>query len=89
LSRNDSRRPFFPVWNRRFFIYPWQLPAPRPVIGIPLLPGDDEVSLDLQAVFTRCYDTGPYRRRAVYDPARLVPALHPGKTDGGRQALQH
>ena len=33
----------------------------KPVIGIPLLPDHDEVSLDLQAVFTRCYDTGPYQ----------------------------
>ncbi len=71
----------------RFFIYPWPLPAPLPVIGIPLLPGDDEVSLDLQAVFTRCYDTGPYRRRVVYDPARLVPALNPEKTDWLQQVL--
>lgn len=72
----------------RFFIYPWQLPAPLPVIGIPLLPGDDELSLDLQAVFTRCYDTGPYGRRVVYDPARLVPALNTEKTDWLHQILQ-
>ena len=48
----------------------------------------DEVSLDLQAVFTRCYDTGPYRRRVVYDLARLVPALNPAKTDWVQQVLQ-
>ncbi len=71
----------------RFFIYPWPLPAPLPVIGVPLLPGDDEVSLDLQAVFNRCYDTGPYARRVVYDPARLVPALNPDKTDWLEQAF--
>ena len=59
----------------RFFIYPWQLRDPLPEIAIPLLPRDGEVALDLQAVFTRCYDTGPYRRRVVYDPARLVPPL--------------
>jgi hypothetical protein len=59
----------------RFFIYPWRLEDPLPEIAIPLLPGDGEVPLDLQAVFTRCYDTGPYRRRVVYEPARIVPAL--------------
>jgi hypothetical protein len=59
----------------RFFIYPCRLEAPLPEIAIPLLPGDGAVSLDLQAVFTRCYDTGPYRRHVVYDPARLVPPL--------------
>lgn len=59
----------------RFFVYPWRLESPLPEIAIPLLPGDGEVPLDLQAVFTRCYDTGPYRRRVPYDPARLVPSL--------------
>jgi hypothetical protein len=59
----------------RFFVYPWSLESPLPEIAIPLLPGDGEVPLDLQAVFTRCYDTGPYRRRVPYDPARLVPSL--------------
>jgi hypothetical protein len=72
----------------RFFIYPWQLADPLPVIGVPLLPHDGEVSLDLQAVFTRCYDTGPYRRRVAYDPARIVPALNPAKTDWVQQVLQ-
>jgi hypothetical protein len=72
----------------RFFIYPWQLAVSLPVIGVPLLPGDDELSLDLQAVFTRCYDTGPYGRRVVYDPTRIVPALDPAQTDWVRQLLQ-
>ena len=59
----------------RFFVYPWKLEDPLPEIAVPLLPGDGEVPLDLAAVFTRCYDTGPYRRRVRYDPARLVPPL--------------
>lgn len=59
----------------RFFIYPWKLESSLPEIAIPLLPGDGAVPLDLQAVFTRCYDTGPYRRRVPYDPARLTPPL--------------
>jgi hypothetical protein len=72
----------------RFFVYPWQLAEPLPVIGVPLMPDDGEVSLDLQAVFTRCYDTGPYRRRIVYDPARIVPALSPEKTEWVKQVLR-
>jgi hypothetical protein len=59
----------------RFFIYPCKLEGPLPEIAIPLLPGDGDVPLDLQAVFTRAYDTGPYRRRVRYDPARLEPPL--------------
>jgi hypothetical protein len=59
----------------RFFIYPWKLEDAFPEFAIPLLPGDGQVPLDLGAVFTRCYDSGPYRRRVRYDPARLVPPL--------------
>jgi len=66
-------------------IYPWQLADRMPVIGIRLLPRDADVSLDLQAVFTRCYDTGPYRRRVAYDPARIVPALNPAKMEWVQQ----
>ncbi len=59
----------------RFFLYPWKLEASLPEIAVPLLPGHGEVPLDLQAVFTRCYDTGPYRRRVRYEPDRIVPPL--------------
>ncbi len=59
----------------RFFVYAWKLEDPLPEIAVPLLPGDGEVPLDLAAVFTRCYDTGPYRRRVRYDPTCLVPPL--------------
>jgi len=72
----------------RFFIYPWRLEDPLPEIAVPLLPGDGEVPLDLQAVFRRCYDTGPYRRRVVYEPARIVPPLDKPRIDWVKQVLQ-
>jgi hypothetical protein len=71
----------------RFFIYPWQLQAGLPEIAVPLLPGDGDVVLDLQAVFVRCYDTGPYRRRVVYDAARIVPPLDPERMEWAKQLL--
>jgi uncharacterized protein DUF4058 len=37
-----------------------------PRIAIPLADGDPDVVLDLQPVFDRCYDTGPYARRLDY-----------------------
>src|SRR5262249_55870163 len=43
-----------------FFLYPIRLEQRLPVIAIPLLPGDPDVMLDLQAVFDRAYDAGPY-----------------------------
>lgn len=59
-------------------VYTIRLPERLPVIAVPLLPGDGTVPLDLQAVFNRCYDTGPYRRRVHYDDfSLLTPPLHP------------
>jgi hypothetical protein len=58
-----------------FFVYPLRLPDRLPEIGIPLLPGDRDVPLDLQAVFDRCYDAGPYRRRVRYGQTEPVPPL--------------
>lgn len=52
------------------YVYPIRLKERLPEILIPLLPGDGEVKIDLQAVFDRCYDTGPYRRGRPY---RLSP----------------
>jgi hypothetical protein len=59
-----------------FFIYPFTLADRLPVLTVPLLPGDPPVLLDLQAIFTRAYDTGPYRRRVNYRSVGVVPALN-------------
>jgi hypothetical protein len=58
-----------------YFVYPILLEEPLPEIAIPLLPGDGDASLDLQAVFARCYETGRYRRRVRYNELSLVPPL--------------
>jgi hypothetical protein len=59
----------------KFFVYPWLLQDTLPEIAVPLLPRDGDVALDLQKVFDRCYDAGPYRRRVTYDPKLIVPPL--------------
>ncbi len=58
-----------------FAVYTIRLADRLPAVAVPLLPGDGAVEVDLQAVFDRCYDTGPYRRRVRYEAARLVPPL--------------
>jgi hypothetical protein len=58
-----------------FFVYPIALPDRLPEIAIPLLPGDADVSLDLQAVFDRSYDLGPYGREIEYGRDPIVPRL--------------
>ncbi len=56
-------------------VYANRLEEPLPVIAIPLLPADGSVDVNLQAVFDRCYDAGPYRRRIDYSQAPPPPAL--------------
>ncbi len=49
-----------------YFVYSIRLDESLPEIAVPLLPGDAAVLLDLQAVFQRTYDAGPYRREIDY-----------------------
>jgi hypothetical protein len=60
-----------------FFVYPIALEERLPPVAIPLLPGDSPVTLDLQAVFDRCYDAGPYLREIDYAVDKVIPPLNP------------
>lgn len=74
--------------KKRFLVYAVRLEEPLPEIAVPLLPGDGFVPLDLQAVFDRSYDTGPYRRRVRYEPSRLVPPLRPEQLEWVTKRLE-
>jgi len=69
-----------------YFVYPIQLPDPLPTVSIPLLPGDGLVAVDLQAVFARSYDTGPYAREIDYRQDQPTPPLAP-RLDGWAKQL--
>lgn len=71
-----------------FAVYPVRLQEKLPSIFIPLLPGDGNVTVDLQAVFTRCYDTGPYRRRVRYEVSRIDPPLEGEDLEWATQLLR-
>lgn len=58
-----------------YFVYPIQLPRALPEIQIPLLPDDGLVTLDLQQVFRRTYEAGPYSREIDYGRDTPIPAL--------------
>jgi hypothetical protein len=56
------------VGLRAVRLFPILLAEALPVIPVPLRQGQEELPLDLQYVFSRAYDGGPYRRGAVdYD----------------------
>jgi hypothetical protein len=58
-----------------YFVYAIRLEDRLPEIAVPLLPGDPAVPVDLQAVFDRCYDAGPYRREIDYANPEAAPPL--------------
>lgn len=60
-----------------FLVYPILLTEPLPEIAVPLLAGDPDAVIDLQAVFDHAYDVGPYHRRIRYAAAAPVPPLAP------------
>jgi hypothetical protein len=71
-----------------FVVYPILLHECLPAVSIPLLPGDPPVTVDLQAVFARCYDAGPYGRELSYQLADVVPALRPEHAAWAGEILQ-
>jgi len=70
-----------------YFVYPIRLSEALPEIALPLLPGDPPVPLDLQAVFRRTYDAGPYRREINYPQDAPVPPLSPAWQSWLREVL--
>ncbi len=58
-----------------YIVYPICLEERLPEIDIPLLPGDGSIAVDLQHVFQRCYETGPYHRRLDYQALKPDPPL--------------
>jgi hypothetical protein len=71
-----------------FFFYPIELPQRLPTIAVPLLPGDPDVMLDLQAAFDQAYEFGPYRKEVVYGEDPIVPALRPERLEWARALLK-
>ena len=67
LSRVDTR-PFSEVW-------PVTLREPLPPVPVPLLPGDADVRLDLQAAFTAIYDAAGLDMLVDYSRPPDVPLL--------------
>ncbi|NLS92096.1 MAG: DUF4058 family protein [Planctomycetaceae bacterium] len=60
-----------------FELFPVRLEDSLPCIPVPLRKGEAEVPLDIQYVFRRAYDGGPYARGAVDYGAAPDPPLRP------------
>ncbi|MDP1563823.1 MAG: DUF4058 family protein [Pirellulaceae bacterium] len=75
---DDLKRRYLVTVSRaepiRCEFYGIDLPQRLPRIAVPLKATDKDVTLDLPAVFHRCYDSGPYPQLLYYDkpaPAAL------------------
>ena len=62
---------------REFFVAPIKMADPLPKIPIPLDAGVTPVTIDLQAVFDRCYDESGFLKRAKYTSRQPDPPLSP------------
>ena len=71
LVNRTWKRAAGPNWQ----LFPIGLREPLPCIPVPLRQGEAEVPLDVQYVFNRAYDSGPYRRGAVNYAAPPRPPL--------------
>lgn len=67
LSRAE-KRPILDVW-------PIRLDEPLPTVPVPLLPGDEDVTLDLQSAFTTIYDTFGYDLSIDYTRPPKIPLV--------------
>ena len=69
-------------------VYPIRLEHRLPPIAIPLLPGDRDVTIDLQQLFDQCYDRGPYRVRSPYLDHTPLPQLTPPQAEWATRLLR-
>jgi Protein of unknown function (DUF4058) len=71
-----------------FLVYPIALPDRLPEIAIPLLPGDADVPLDLEAIFQRAYEAGPFEHEIECGKDPIVPRLKPEQAEWARAFLK-
>jgi Protein of unknown function (DUF4058) len=64
-----------------FLVHPIALADRLPEIAIPLLPGDPDVPLDLEPVFQRAYEAGPFEHEIEYGKDPIVPRLKPEQAE--------
>ena len=74
--------------REQFYVYPILLRDRLPPIAVPLSPGDAPVVVDLQAVFDRAYDAGPYARLSPYVGRTPEPPLPPDQAEWSVQRLR-
>lgn len=71
----------------QFQIHPIRMQQALPKVAFPLLPKDGHIEIDLQSVFHRAYDAGPYRKLIDYRTAVPDPPLNDGQAIWARERI--
>jgi hypothetical protein len=95
IPRDKLKRPFdyhISVRDRNkppteMYSYPILLEQSLPRLAVPLLPGEGYVTVELQQVFDRCYDTSSYGREIDYRRAQLEPPLDEARRAWARERI--
>jgi Protein of unknown function (DUF4058) len=59
----------------KYDVYPILMQERLPIIAVPLLPADGDIEVDLQAIFQKAYDAGPFQRAIDYRKDKIEPPL--------------
>jgi len=96
VPRESLQRPFdyhlsvrdmnFPP--TRLYSYPILLEDRLPKLAVPLLKGEGYITVELQPVFDRCYDTGSYRREIDYLRDEPDPPLSDPRRSWARACIE-
>lgn len=74
--------------NLAYHVFGFTVRDPLPCIPVPLREGETEIALDLEYVFRRAYDRGPYARGAVDYSRPPQPPLDPEDAAWAQALLQ-
>ena len=75
--RHDNLHVCVRRFNREgsYDVYPIPMQERLPIIAVPLLPADGDIEVDLQAIFQKTYEAGPFQRAIDYRTDKIEPAL--------------
>lgn len=73
--------------NGRFDVWAWLVSERMPRFRLPLDAGDEEVVVDLQEIFARCYEDGAFDRSIDYTADPPPPAFNSPETEWIKERL--
>jgi hypothetical protein len=73
----------------KYDVYPILMQERLPIIAVPLLPADGDIEVDMQAIFQKAYEAGPFQRAIDYRKDKIEPPLRKQQDEWMRGVLRH